>query len=120
MGIEGRLSIDLRTDSGRVGRVGIVSSRPVHSSRVFHGREVAEVRKMLPVLFSICGTAQACAGARACEQALGVSTSAHIERLRESLVRMETLREHLWRILLDWPEFLDEKPEKSGMTTMLT
>ena len=72
VGIEGRLSIGLRTDSGRVDQVTIASSRPVHASRVFHGKSVAEALKTLPMLFVICGTAQACAGVRACEQALGV------------------------------------------------
>jgi len=74
---------------------------------------------MLPMLFTICGTAQACAGVRACEQALGVLPAEGVEAVRESLVRMEILREHLWRILLDWPVFLAESPENGGMVEML-
>ncbi len=119
MGIEGRLSIGLCTDSGRVNQVNIVSSRPVHASRVLHGKGVAEALKTLPMLFAVCGTAQACAGVRACEQALGVRPAPHIERLRDGLVGMETVREHLWRILLDWPLFLGETAERNGMTGML-
>ncbi len=120
MGIEGRLNIGLSTESGRVSQVRIDSTRPVHASRVFHGKDVADALRMLPMLFSICGTAQACAGIRACEQARGVSSGPRIENIRDSLVRMETLREHLWRILLDWPLFLDESQEKSGMADMLS
>ncbi|MDX2418246.1 MAG: hypothetical protein QNK19_12365, partial [Xanthomonadales bacterium] len=108
MGVEGCLTICLRTDSGHVGQVEIESSRPVHASRVLHGKSAAEALKILPLLFTICGTAQACAGVRACEQALGIRFSPRIERLRDCLVRMETVREHLWRILLDWPAFLGE------------
>ncbi|MCP4702730.1 MAG: Ni,Fe-hydrogenase I large subunit [Gammaproteobacteria bacterium] len=119
MSIEGHLRIGLSTDSGRVDLVSIDSSRPLHASRVFHGRSIEEALKMLPRLYAICGTAQACAGVRACEQALGVRAAPHIEGLRDCLVRMETVREHLWRIMLDWPAFLGEMPEKNGMTGML-
>jgi hypothetical protein len=119
MGIEGRLTIGLRKSSGCVDQVSIDSSRPLYASRVFHNKSVAETLKSLPLLFSICGTAQACAAVRACEQALGIRPAARIERLREGLVRMETIREHLWRILLDWPPFIGETPEKDGMVAML-
>lgn len=119
MGIEGSLAIALQTDSRRVIQVSIHSNRPVHASRVFHGKSVADTLTMIPMLFSICGTAQACAGVRACEQALGIESSAPVELIRNALVNMETLREHLWRILLDWPIFLGELPQKSAMTGLL-
>ena len=116
MNIEGRLSIGLQT---RLGRVSINSSRPIQASRIFHGKGVSETLIMLPMLFTICATAQRCAGVRACEQALGRMAAAQIERLRESLVAMESVREHLWRILLDWPGFLDEMPKKNSMSGIL-
>ncbi len=119
MGIEGRLNIGLATNADHVAAVSIDSTRPVRASRMFHGKGVVEVLKMLPMLFTICGTAQACAAVRACEQALAMSPAPGVETLRESLVRMETLREHMWRILLDWPGFLAEAPEHRGMAQML-
>ena len=119
MDIEGHLNIRLSTDSGRVFQVRIESSRPVHASRVLEGKSIEAGLKILPMLFSICGTAQACAGVRSCEQALGVKAAQPVERVRDALVRMETLREHLWRILLDWPGFLGEAPAQGGMSEML-
>ncbi len=116
MNIEGRLSIGLQKDSGRVS---IASSRPVYASRLFHGKRVSQTLKMLPMLFTVCATAQLCAGVRACEQALGLRAATHIERLRNCLVAMESVREHLWRILLDWPGFLDENPKENGMASIL-
>ena len=115
MGIEGRLNIRLKVGKGAVEEVDIESSRPVHASRVFHGKPVAESQKLLPMLFSVCGTAQACAGVRACEQALGVRASPRIEGLRDALVNMETLREHLWRILLDWPSLTGAAADEAGV-----
>ncbi|MFK5984984.1 MAG: nickel-dependent hydrogenase large subunit [Pseudomonadota bacterium] len=119
MGIEGSLIIQLQLESGLVKQATIRSSRPVHASKVFHAKSVDQALKILPVLFSICGSAQACAGVRACEQALGIEAPADIEIIRDSLVHMETLREHLWRILLDWPILINQLPQKNGMVALL-
>ncbi len=119
MAIEGSLNIQLQVRDGVVERANIASSRPVHASRVFHGKGIEEAQKLIPILFNICGTAQACASVRACEQALGMQASAQTERLRDALVDMETLREHLWRILLDWPSFTGGKADKEGMAEMV-
>ncbi len=119
MTIEGRLSISMNTRDGHQHQVLIDSSRPVHASRIFHGKAVDEALHMLPMLFSVCATAQACAGVRACEQALHRCASPRVERLRDALVNMETVREHLWRIMLDWPGFLGQAPQPQSMTAML-
>lgn len=119
MEIEGRLTIDLNVKSGRVVSVKIRSSRPVGASRLFHGKSVEDALKLVPMLFSICGTAQACAGVKACEQALGIRSELSIARLRLGLVNMESLREHLWRILLEWPEFMQEEPQRESMAKLL-
>ncbi len=109
MGIEGFLDIQLTMNESVICDVEILSSRPVYASQVFVGKPVIESLNMLPLLFSICGVAQACAGIRACEQALGHQISSYAEQVRDKLVRMETLREHLWRIFLDWPNFLENQ-----------
>ena len=120
MNIEGRLTIGLTIEQGRVIAANIASSRPVHASRILIGRQVVDAQKMIPLLFSLCGTAQACAGARACEQALNRPVKAEVQVLRDCLVNMETLREHLWRTLLDWPAFIDDgsQPDRLGMAEM--
>ena len=111
--IEGNLQIDLYPSEGRVE---IHSTRPTTAAaQVFAGRTAGEALTLLPGLFSVCGTAQACAGARACEQALGLNASPATESVRNALVHMETAREHLWRILLDWPGFLGEQPDRRAM-----
>lgn len=120
MSFEGRLNIQLRTTKGAADTVSIESTRPVFASRVLHGKSVAESQQIIPLLFNICANAQACAGVRACEQALGVKVAAQTERLRDELVNMETLREHLWRILLDWPAFTGGEADKQGMAEMVT
>lgn len=111
-GIEGRIEIHLHPNEDRVE---IRSTRPTGIHRFLAERTVTGALDQLATLFSVCGTAQACAGARCCEQALGRPATADTELLRDTLVRMETAREHLWRILLDWPGFLDEPSDRRAM-----
>jgi len=118
-GIEGQLRIQLTCRNGGVGVVSITSSRPVRASKVFVGKTIAETQQMIPLLFSICGTAQSCAAVRACEQALGVQPDAHSEQIRDALIDMETLREHLWRILLDWSTFYGGEADKASLAQMV-
>ncbi len=119
MQIEGRLKIALSTRDGRVIRVEISSSRPVRAARVFTGKSPAEVLKTLPLLFSVCGTAQACAAVRAIEQAQGKAVMAGIEALRDQLVRLETIREHCLKISQDWPDFSGRAPDLPGLREIL-
>lgn len=114
MGVEGSIKIALDPSQG----VTIVSTRPVHASRLLQGKRIDEALRMVPLLFSACGTAQACAAVRACEQAQGIAAMARTERVRDALVRLESMHEHLWRILLDWPTFLGECPQQEGMARM--
>lgn len=121
MNAEGGLRIELTSADSAVMQVNIESHRPVHASRVMIGRHTADSRRMIPLLFNLCATAQSCAGVRACEQALDKPASAAVQKMRDQLVNAETLREHLWRIYLDWPAFIDAEaePERADMAEML-
>ncbi len=120
MGIEGNLTIRLSTDADTVQTAAIVSGRPVHASRVFEGKTVTRCLDLFPLLFSVCATAQSCAAVRACENANGRHPVDAVEMLRDKLVDMETVREHLWRIFLDWPAFTAGKPDKDSMMRVIT
>ncbi len=111
-GIEGRLEIRL---SPRDRDAAIVSTRPLHAARIFEGKTVGETLDLIPILFNICGQAQAIAAVRAIESAAGTPASDAVERARDRLKQIETLREHLWRVLLDWPAFLGEPPASDAL-----
>ena len=119
MSIEGRLQIELTRENGRVGAVRISSTRPVHAARVFEGKTPDAVLQLLPLLYSVCAVAQAQAAQTACERALGITPERGVRRARELLVCLETAREHLWRILIDWPAFVDEDSH-AALATSLT
>ncbi len=112
--LSGNLDIALRRDGDRLA-VSIRSSRPVTAARVFAGKPVPDVAQRLPTLFSVCATAQAQACAVACEQALGLTPSLAIRQRRALLLRAETVKEHLWRLLLDWPQALGATPAHAPM-----
>ena len=99
--------------------VTITSTRPVRAAGIFVGRGVAETLRLLPALFSVCATAQSAAGCGAIEQALGLTADPETTALRRHLVEAETLREHLWRILLDWPGFLGEAADAAAMARVM-
>ncbi|WP_295888698.1 hypothetical protein [uncultured Thiohalocapsa sp.] len=106
--LAGQLDIRIQPDPGSDAAppVRIASSRPLTAARVFARKPLAAVAGQLPLLFSICGTAQALAGARACEAALGLAPAPSAQWARTLLLRAETAKEHLWRLLLDWPQAL--------------
>jgi uptake hydrogenase large subunit len=115
----GRLNIQLRrTPHGIDCR--IRSTRPVTASTMLVGRTATEVAVLLPMLFSICAQAQACACVTALEQASGAIPDPRRWMLRQRAVGIETIREHLWRILLDWPRLLCEPADHSTMADVLS
>lgn len=109
MNIEGRLDIELNRNGGARPAVEIRSSRPLQAARVFEGMQPAEVLQRLPMLYSICGTAQAQAAQIALDRAQSRASGKSLQCARELLVLLETAREHAWRVFIDWPEFLGEK-----------
>ena len=113
-----QLLIELAADRGNPERVSIRSARPVHAARIFAKRPVSEVSDLLPRLFSVCGIAQASAS----RDALAAATGRRNEDLSGAddrlLVLMETAREHLWRVLIDWPAFTGSEIDDSSAREM--
>lgn len=121
MNIEGRLDIQLSLDEQVCRRVKIKSSRPLAATKIFHGKTPEEVLKILPMLYNICGNAQAHAAETACLQAQGIVIleGDNKKLAREMLVLIETAKEHLCRILIDWPGYLDEENHADELKAVL-
>lgn len=113
--IEGGLQIKLHCHHGRVQDVDIRSLRPLQAVKIFHGKAIEEVLQTLPLLYHVCGMAQANAAVAVCEQAMAMHTGEASRRAREMLVWMETAREHLWRIMIDWTDKLGEEKDKGAI-----
>ena len=115
MNIEGQLTIQLTFGDNGI-RCKISSSRPLHASRIFIGKPIDTVLQTLPLLFNICGKAQAIAALRAAESLLNQQAEPEVESQREALIWLESLREQLWQIILEYPQYLGENVD----TTLIT
>lgn len=106
--LEGSLYIRLDLKSARPTQVCLQASRQADVSRLLVGQTMEEVLRRIPRIYSVCAVAQGTAAVEACEAALGIEVSAHQSNARRLLVGVESAKEHLWRILLDWPRLLGE------------
>lgn len=106
----GRVEIDLHWGGGRILDCRIASRRP-NAARLLAGRTADEVLALVPRLFSLCGQAQQAVAGAALASAAGLERPA-VDGLCNRL-RREAIGEHLWRLMLDWPEHLQEKQERA-------
>lgn len=99
----GKLSLGVICDAGSVCRTDIQSTRPL-AAQLLKGKTVQQVEQMVPLLFGVCGQAQGAAASAALDAA---RQGAHAAAgAGERGVACEAMQEHLWRLLLDWPQLL--------------
>jgi len=99
----GRLNVRVDWDGAAVRAVAVESTRP-RASSLLAGREPESAVQLVPLLFSVCGRAQQAA-------AMAAVAAAQDRELAEGAqlnyrVACEAMQEHLWRMLLDWPDAL--------------
>jgi uptake hydrogenase large subunit len=117
--LAGSIQVDLFHFAGHANQVKITSSRPDSATRVLLGKTPEQVLNIVPLLFSLCGNAQAYAALQACRSAMEMPAPPEIDAAQKLLVQLETLREHAWRILLDWPGFIGLSANKSVIAALL-
>lgn len=107
MNPEGTLRITLRWDGRRIVRTEVQPRPLAPLEALLRGKRPEEALHILPMLFSLCGNAQAAACATALEAATEHAPPC-IPLRRERLVLVEALQELLWRFLIDLPRLLDK------------
>lgn len=112
-GLEGAVSVRLETARGRVHAVSVTVRRPA-AARALCGRTPEEAMRLVPLLFSLCGTAQSLAAAEALEGALGLDGHPHAVA-RALLADAETAANHAWQALMEWPARLGEAPQPKAL-----
>lgn len=115
----GEIQIELTHRGGQAGAARLVSSRPQAATQVLLGKTPEQLLSTVPLLFSLCGNAQSYAALLACRAALGLDAAPQADAARECLLQLETVREHAWRILLDWPGLLGRRPDKATLAALL-
>lgn len=106
------LRILARWDGQRISEVATVNLRP-QGAPLLRGLTAAEACTRVPLLFSLCSTAQGTAARLACAAA-GDGDPARRDATLTAPLLAEMVREHLWRLLLDWPVALG-RPARRGV-----
>lgn len=106
---EARIRIRLAWDGQRICRVQVAPRPLVRINALLRGKRADEALRVIPMVFSLCGKAQAAAAATALDAAAQVIPSALLSRERQVLA--EALQESLWRFLLDLPRLLHTMPQ---------
>lgn len=104
----GLLKVRATLSDGCLGAIDVDLQRPA-VTQLFQGRSPDVVVKLVPSLYTICAQAQT-AAARA---ALAVAAEVALPTVDDGALWVETLHEHLWRLLLDWPPALGLPPAKA-------
>jgi len=113
-----RLWLDRGEDGGRkdgmtIRRAEVATRRP-RAVAALVGRKAEEAVRLAPLLFSLCGSAQGLAVARACEAALGIDATPH-ETARALLTDAEALDSHGWQAVVEWPARLGAPPRPAAL-----
>lgn len=119
---EGSVSVRLWLDDGRKGmtiRRAEVAARRPRAVAALVGRRAEEAARLAPLLFSLCGSAQGLAVARACEAAMGIDASAH-EVARSLLTDAEALDSHGWQAVVEWPARLGAPTRPAALRELRT
>lgn len=106
-----QITIELRQNAQSAMDVTIRSSRTAKAASVLQGKKPDKAASLLPLLFSLCGTAQHQAGLCAMEEALGMVASPAVKDARKLMLCAESISEHITRILIDWPQLADTAPK---------
>ncbi|MDD5241371.1 MAG: hypothetical protein PHG47_06575 [Sulfuricella sp.] len=99
----GGLTFRLRLQRGRVTKVKIDSERP-QAAGSLKGKTPEQAMQLVPLLFSLCGGAQGVAAQAALQAAQGMTPEAEQQARWAGTVRREASTEHLWHLMLDWPQ----------------
>ncbi len=121
MTIEGQLNIKLTVadDHDRVEQVSIRSTRPYTLCTLFKGKTVEQCLQTVPLLYNICSNAQSYAALLSIEKALALKPDSTANNAREILLMLETVTEHCWQILLDWPLWLAAEADKTKLAEFM-
>jgi len=115
MAIEGELVVRLDWDKGHVKRAEARSQRPRVGRTLLPGRSPDDAVTLVSTLFAICGRSQGVAAAAALDAARSREPSALLAAARERRLAAETLHEHFWRVLIDWPRLATREPATAAM-----
>ncbi len=118
MALEGKITVDLELEGGRVRQVRLSSSRRIDACRTLLGLPVEEALGSVPLLFSVCAEAQSTAAREACEAALGIAVDDARHAARELKVACEAIDNHAFQLAVRWSELFGTAPGVEGLRAL--
>lgn len=103
----GRVRVRLSLTDGIVSAVEVACERP-DVAAALRGRLADEAVQLVPLIYSLCGQAQGIAARLALAAARGAASAQHVD----ARVAAEAMREHAWKLLVDWPKALGLAPDE--------
>jgi len=113
----GVMRLVVRREGGRLVGVSVHNPR-LQAAQVLVGRTVDEALKLVPAMFSLCSRAQGIAATAACIAAGAAKLTRMEPWAEERALAIETAQEHLWRLMLDWPQLFGHKPRSERFATL--
>ncbi|MDP2869135.1 hydrogenase formation protein [Methyloversatilis sp.] len=104
----------LRVQPGAARPTALVGQRPDWAARLAVGRPAQSLPDLLGAVFSLCSHAHRLSARAAVDAARGIDAPP------PDTLRSETLREHLRRVLLDWPARLAAEPSTDAQRALAT
>ncbi len=115
MSLSGTLGIDITFTRQAAASVRFAQPRAVPVSALLKGCTPDEAISRVGSLFALCGNAHATAAVSAVEAATAVKAAPQVRRARLMLVAAEALREHFFRVAVDWPLHIGEPPQTAAL-----
>jgi uptake hydrogenase large subunit len=115
--VEGAVSVRLSVVDNAVRQAEVAVRRPIAVARALIGRRPEEAARVIPLLYSLCGTAQGLAAAQACEAALDLDASGHAVA-RGLTLDAECADAHGWQAAMEWPQLMGERPDPHGLIAL--
>ncbi|WP_322990954.1 nickel-dependent hydrogenase large subunit [Hoeflea sp.] len=115
MMLEGKVEIILGKGRGSAVR----HDRTVNISPMLGGRSPAEAITCISSVYGVCANAQSHAAVLALEATIGVAPDRQTACARVLVTSMETLRENVLRIALEWPRFFGGEPEGASVRPVI-
>lgn len=116
--VEGQVTIRVHWDGRCVRQVAIQSQRP-QPTVLLRGKPWMMAESLIPRLYSLCGEAQSVAVAALghWQQQGSWDQAPRTQWARQ--VHLEVIREHLWRLGMDWRQLLGWSPEIKPLQTLM-
>ncbi|NNJ72025.1 MAG: hypothetical protein HKP09_02460, partial [Enterobacterales bacterium] len=104
---EGQITIDCSLSNNKISEVSLTSSRPLEITQKLLGSSTESFLETIPRVFSVCGIAQVVAAQRALTNQTESPLIPKLISGQDLLIKLETIREQVFRIGTQWPGLFD-------------